>query len=286
VFLTLDRRGRLLLYPPRGRLLFATDFHGQLADFLKMKEIFLRRRAAEEDLFLLLAGDLVHGPGPERAHQGDLRPDESPALLRAFERLQAREPERVHCLLGNHELGHLGGARPRKFHHSAEDPSVDDVSALERRLGMSRAEEVRQLFSGFPLMALTPCGAVLSHAAPALPRYLEGEALRTIAAAEPGRDDELLREFTETRWIDSEERVDALLEAFSEAGQPAHFMVYGHDVVPRGIYLDDYRQVVVSTSFGIPDERKTYLDLDLAGSYADPSQLRPGREIRRLHDCA
>ena len=78
-----------------GRLLFATDFHGQLEDFRRVVAIYERRRAAGEDLYLLFAGDFVHGPAYDRAdfpeHLGDFH-ERSVHLLRAG---QSRADQRL-----------------------------------------------------------------------------------------------------------------------------------------------------------------------------------------------
>lgn len=46
--------------------MFATDFHGQLADFQRVVSIYQARRDAGEDVFLLFAGDFIHGPAYTR----------------------------------------------------------------------------------------------------------------------------------------------------------------------------------------------------------------------------
>jgi hypothetical protein len=59
--------------------------------------------------------------------------------------------------------------------------------------------------------------------------------------------------------------------------------VFGHDVVREGFARDGVQQVCVSTSFGLFDEHKVYVQVDLAGSYPDAGALREGVEIRKLY---
>lgn len=268
------RFGNILVYPAQGRLIFATDFHGQLADFRRVIDRFRRRVAGGEDLYLLFAGDFVHGPRAEQV-TGWLQKDESPAILEALEALLAEFPQRVHSLLGNHEHGHLGGPKTQKFYRGLDD----DVSALERRLGAERTEEVCALFSTFALVALTPCGVMFSHAAPGAKQT----SLAEIASARLDRSERLVMALLWPRVIDSHEQLDALFEALRFGGVTPKISVYGHDVVPSGVDRDSYRQVVISTSFAIPDRHKLLLELELSGCYQDPSDLREGIELVHLY---
>lgn len=268
------RYGNILVYPSQGRLIFATDFHGQIGDFRRVASRFRRRVSRGEDIYLLFAGDFVHGPRPDQV-RGWLKKDESPAILEALESLLAEFPERVHSLLGNHEHGHLGGPKTQKFYRGLED----DVSALENRLGASRTAEICALFASFALVALTPCGVMFTHAAPGASQA----TLTDIASARLDRADRLVMELLWPRVIDSPERLDAVFESLKFGGVTPKISVYGHDVVPSGIDRDSYRQVVISTSFAIPDRHKLLLDLDLSGSYQDPFDLREGIELVHLY---
>jgi hypothetical protein len=59
--------------------------------------------------------------------------------------------------------------------------------------------------------------------------------------------------------------------------------VYGHDVVPEGFERIGDEQLCVSTSFGVVDPNKVYLNLDLASRYRTVAELRVGREILPLY---
>ena len=268
------RYGNILVYPATGRLVFATDFHGQIDDFRRVATRFRRRMARGEDLYLLFAGDFVHGPRPDQV-SGWLKKDESPAVLRALEGLLAEFPQRVHSLLGNHEHGHLGGPKTQKFYRGIDD----DVSALERRLGAARTAEVCELFSTFALLALTPCGVMFTHAAPGV----RAATLADIAAARLDRAERLVMELLWPRVISRSDHLDAVFERLKFGGVTPTIAAYGHDVAPQGIDRDSYRQVVISTSFAIPDRHKLLLELELSTRYPDPSALREGIELVHLY---
>lgn len=50
--------------------------------------------------------------------------------------------------------------------------------------------------------------------------------------------------------------------------------MFGHDVVREGFARDGVQQLCVSTSFGLFDERKVYVQVELAGRYQAQPVLR------------
>lgn len=283
----IERRGRVLLYPPCGRLIFATDFHGQLEDFRRVVSLYQARRDAGEDVYLLFAGDFVHGPAYEEGDfpdfLGDFHTDGSVAILEELAVLLDEDP-RVRSLMGNHEHAHVGGPHTSKFHH---DP--DEVEFLELALGPVKTAQMRALFEGFSLMALTPCGVMMTHAAPGV----ADAGLEEIAAAEWGdyrrfraMDMLYVPIIGELLWprCAKPEVVDALMARLSHGLYQPRVVVYGHEVVESGWAKEAYNQMVVSTSFGLHRACKTYLELDLGGCYESTAALQEGSELRRLYD--
>ena len=59
--------------------------------------------------------------------------------------------------------------------------------------------------------------------------------------------------------------------------------IYGHDVIPEGYETIGDEQIIVSTSFGLFDQNKVYLSLDLAAKYRNVHDLRIGHEILPLY---
>lgn len=267
---------RLLKLPARGRLVIGTDLQGNLGDFKQL----MRHFEALTDAHLVLTGDLIHGPDDDTVAQwpdylGTPFPDESPALVDALLEAQRRFPGRVHCLLGNHDHAHIGGPTTSKFH-------LDERAALEARLDEAGREKLRALIATFPLVAVAPCGAVMLHAAPsaAFERAEQLESLELQGYGDWNFNDlfnvPLLGPLLWSRRASAAESA-RFLKAFG--GTVA---LYGHDIVREGYARDADDQLCFSTSFGLHDRDKVYVELDLAARYADAHALREGREILKL----
>src|SRR5690606_2350616 len=60
---------RVVELPDRGRLIVGTDLQGNLADFERLVEHFVRAHEEHPDgAFLVVTGDLVHGPEIPEQH--------------------------------------------------------------------------------------------------------------------------------------------------------------------------------------------------------------------------
>lgn len=283
----MKRAPKRLQLPDRGRLLCAADLRGNLRDFLRVVERF-ESMADADDGHLLLLGNLIHGPylaeSEWPAGLGRYYRDESPALLLKLSLLQEKHPGRVVALLGNHEYAHIGGPRTSKF-------ADDEIEVLEGRLTAESAAFVRRWFSGWPLWATAPAGLLFSHAAPAAPLTSLDE-LEAIDYAEHaphaahsrhgGWDLEaeaVAQRLGQLLWSRSMSPGEAR-KVLEVAG--ARLMVYGHAVV-AGYETIGREQLVLGTSFGLPDADKRVLLLDLAARYDSVESLRPGAEIVPLY---
>lgn len=267
----------VLQLPARGTLVIGTDLQGNLRDFERLHSHF---EALGEHAQLVLTGDLVHGPDEETAGQwpdflGTPYRDESPALIEAFIAAQLQAPERVHCLMGNHDHSHVGGPVTAKFH-------PDEAAQLEAMLGAEATARWRALVATFPLVAIAPCGVVMTHAAPGVP--LTDRAQLEGIAWDAYRGDSIDAFFRRPilgplLWARSAS--DELVAQFlSVLG--GGVAVFGHDVVREGFARDGVNQVVVSTSFALFDEHKVFVQVDLAARYPDAASLREGVELRKL----
>lgn len=276
---------KLLRLPDRGRLLVCTDLHGNLRDFRAMREVFLESLARGDDPFLLFTGDLIHGPNcrPEEwpEYLGSYFPDESPLVVEGFIELQREFPSRVACLLGNHEHSHVGGPHTPKFW-------PDETAHFEESVGPRVAKRCRELFAAFPLVAVARCGIVVTHAAP------------NAIIAGPTDIDAVRYEGFEELPITSLDEMPLLgrllwsracappvarmfLDALGHNGVAFDVVVFGHEIVSEGYLKIGREQVLLSTSFGVRDERKTYLSVSLEGRYSRAADLREGTELVRLY---
>ncbi len=275
------RMARVIDLPQRGTLLVGTDLQGNLGDYLRLEAIFLEHRAERPDTFLVLTGDLVHGP--------ELAPDEWPEQLGSFyhgasaavleraQRLEAEHEGHVFFLMGNHEHAHVGGPVVGKFF-------LDEARRLEDIMGPERSAAVRAWIASWPLVAVAPAARLaLLHAAPHAPIQSRGD----IEAVELSSLDGLQPLDVCSRSVlgsilwartTSEDRARAFLRALSPELRVA---VYGHDVVREGFATDDSHRLRISTSFGCHDGDKLYLEWELAEP-AQSSQDLARRGLRRL----
>lgn len=282
---------KLLRLPDRGRLLVAADLHGNLRDFLAIVAHF---ESLGDDAHLLFLGDLLHGPyvplerwGESTLLRGRPYQDQSPAILLGLVELMARHPQRVFALLGNHEHAHIGGPRTSLFAH-------DEAAALEQRLGVETSSWLSQFLRDLPIWAVTGCGLLFSHAAPAaLLEYPEDLELIDYRRVNPPVAGRLDGHGTRAGGaIDGATLLGQLLWTQSLGPQQAdqvlarlglHVAIYGHVVIPAGFQTIGQSQLILSSSFAMEDPYKKLLLIDLAGHYASVQALRVGHEIRPLY---
>ncbi|MCC6644388.1 MAG: metallophosphoesterase [Polyangiaceae bacterium] len=255
---------RVVDLPSRGTLLIATDLQGNVADWLAVERRFLELHAAREDAFLVVTGDLVHGP--------ELDPDEWPAQLGSYyhgdsaevlsraERLQRQFPGQVVYLLGNHEHAHVGGPTVGKFF-------TDEAARLEELMGARRSSEVRAWLRTWPLVAVAPRARIcMLHAAPHANISSRDDVERVELGSLAGLDAESVTSRSvlgAILWARSttRERARAFLRALGPALTTA---IYGHDVVREGLAVEDASRVCLSTSFGCHDGDKMVVEWDLS----------------------
>jgi len=271
----------VLKFPDHGKLLVCTDLQGCLRDFRTMVAHFIEcSERCDGDTHLLFTGDLVHGPHIDEQDWpdflGEYYRDQSGEVIDEFVALRERFPGHVHGLLGNHEHGHIGGPHTAKF-------AMDEVALLEHHLGPARTRKLRTVLRDLPLAAVAPCGAVFTHGAPAAAidsvRDVEDVDVSHLGADSP-IDILDVPVLGPILWARSAS-VDAARQFVAAMG--GTISIYGHDVIPAGFERVGDEQIVVSTSFGVYDTNKVYLELDLASRYDTVHDLRVGREIRALY---
>src|SRR3954468_18021756 len=272
---------RVLRLPDRGRLLVCTDLQGCMRDYKRMVEIFEQAlNQYHGDCHLIFTGDLIHGPHIEPEDWpdflGEYYRDQSGDVMIAYAGLAAQYPGRVHALLGNHEHGHIGGPHTAKF-------AADECALLEHILGPAGTARMRGIIHTFALAAVSKCGAVFTHGAPAAViesvADLEAADLSGAGYASP------------LDVLDTPVVGKVLWARSATEGEARRFLramngtmsIYGHDVIPEGFEKIGDEQIIVSTSFGLFDTNKVYLSLDLAAKYRGVHDLRVGTEILPLY---
>jgi hypothetical protein len=278
-------KGRISYAVGPGILLVATDMHGNLRDFERLHELFLDALAAHEDPLLLLTGDFFHGPEIARQdwpdHLGTYYWDESEKLLDSLLLLHHAFPDRVLGLLGNHDHGHIGGPHTSKFHR-------DEVLHFEQKLGPERTKLLRSFLGGLPLICSTTSGVAFTHAAPP-GRTTTLPEIQTVSLDVDTDDLEEMSSRLEMlgdllwRRCATDMEARRFLRMLGEEVGTYWVHVYGHDVVDEGYEIIGNEQLCLSSSFGMHDDRKMYLRLDLQHSYRSAGDFREGYEILPLY---
>jgi hypothetical protein len=272
---------RVIRLPDKGRLLVCTDLQGCMRDYLRMVDVFEQALIDYGgDVHLIFTGDLIHGPHIEPEDWpdflGEYYRDASGELMIAYAGLAAQYPGRVHALLGNHEHGHIGGPHTAKF-------AADEVALLEHILGPSATARMRGIIHTFALAAVSRCGAVFTHGAPAAVidsiTDLESADLSGAGFASPL---DLLDTPIVGKVLWARSATEAEARRFLKA-TGGTMSIYGHDVIPEGFEKIGDEQIIVSTSFGLFDQNKVFLNLDLAARYRGVRDLRIGHEIQPLY---
>jgi Calcineurin-like phosphoesterase len=272
---------RVLRLPDHGRLLVCTDLQGCMRDWKRVVSLFEQALLDYEgNAHVLFTGDLIHGPhiDPEDWPDflGEYYRDASGELMSEYAGLAAQYPGRVHALLGNHEHGHIGGPHTAKF-------AADEVALLEQILGPAATARMCGIIHTFALAAVSKCGVVFTHGAPAA----QVDSLAEIEAADlSGAHHASPLDVLDTPivgkilWARSATDVEA--KRFLRAVNGA-IAIYGHDVIPEGFETVGDCQMVVSTSFGVFDSNKIYVSLDLGARYRSVHDLRIGHELLPLY---
>lgn len=263
-----------------GVALISADVHGNWRDFARLRELFLASEARGEQPLWISVGDWVHGPAAgQRRDINDARgkplydyDDETPAITEALFALMDEYPGRVVSLCGNHEWAHIGGRRTRKFHD-------DEAAHLESRMTEAQVRELRRRFASWPILVrLAPCGVVVSHGAPDVASTAAFEQLRYTGPC-AGRD---LLHSAMSRYGFYGGEDEALLAALSDEQCRYSLLLHGHDREEEGYSPSGPAAVLLCTSFGARQARKTYAWLDLARRYDSLEMLQSSGALRRL----
>lgn len=263
-----------------GVALISADVHGNWHDFARLRELFLASEARGEQPLWISVGDWVHGPAAgQRRDIDDARgkalydyDDETPAVTEALFALMDDYPGRVVSLCGNHEWAHIGGRRTRKFHD-------DEAAHLESRMTPAQVHELRRRFASWPILVrLAPCGVVVSHGAPDVAGAAEFEQLRYIGPC-PRR---ALLLSVMSRYGFNRGEDEALLTALSDERCRYSLLLHGHDREEEGYAPSGPAAMLLCTSFGARQARKTYAWLDLSRRYDSLERLQSSGALRRL----
>ena len=237
---TPGRTGHVVRLPAGAEVLVAGDMHGNVENFrLVLKTVDLARQPHRH----LVLQEVVHGPF--RYPQGG---DKSHQLVDLVAALKCQYADRVHFLLGNHELAQWRGQRIAK--------GDDDQNQLFR-LGIENAygdwadtiaAAYDELFAAADLAIVTPNRVFLSHSLPSA-RNLPGFELAALEKDdfEPA-DLSLGGPVHAIVWgrDTSQQNVEAFLQKVD-----ADWLISGHIPCEEGFATPNDRQIILD-ALGTP----------------------------------
>jgi hypothetical protein len=156
---TPGRRGAVIEISEADDVMVVGDLHGNLPAFREALGVAAMDRHPKRHLVLQ---ELVH----EIKKDDDERPDRSHRLVDLVSALKCQYPERVHLILGNHELSELTG---RKIGKDGQTLNARFRQGLELSYGASAQsvfQAYRQLFAALPLAVRTPNRVFICHTLP------------------------------------------------------------------------------------------------------------------------
>ncbi len=237
---TPGRQGKVVRLPAQGDVLVAGDIHGHVENFRRL--LLLADLPSHSQRHLVLQ-EVIHGPF--RYPQGG---DKSHQLLDLIAALKCQFPQRVHFLLGNHELAQW----QQQLIGKGEEDSLQLFAAGVVAAYGERAEDILaaygELLAAGNLVVQTPNRVFLSHSLPSarnLARFdlatLEGEEFNPEDFCAGGSIHSLLwgRDFRA-------DHVAAFL-----ARVEADWLITGHIPCPEGYQRPNERQLILDT-MGFP----------------------------------
>jgi hypothetical protein len=235
---TPGRKGGVITLETAEEVMVVGDLHGNIPAFRKVLEIAALGRHPGRHLVLQ---ELIHGP----RHYNDDGGDKSHQLVDLVSALKCQWPDRVHLILGNHELSELTGRMIIKKGVMLNELFRKGITTAYRPLDEAVYQAYRDLFAALPLAVRTPNRAFLCHTIPD-PSHLDTldlglleadswtpESMKrggTIYALTWGRD-------TEPETID---RFAAMVDA--------DWFITGHQPCDEGFRQANHRQIIIDAT--------------------------------------
>lgn len=155
---TSGRRGRVVSVATADEVLVAGDLHGNVENF---RGLLLKADLARNPRRHLVVQELVHGPF--RYPDGG---DQSHRLVDLVAALKVQYPDRVHYLLGNHELSQATERMIGKGDENYNETFVQGVRTAYGAAGDDVNAAYGELFTACPLVVRTANRVYLSHSLP------------------------------------------------------------------------------------------------------------------------
>jgi hypothetical protein len=156
---TPGRKGGVITLDRAAEVMVVGDLHGNLRAFRKVLVAADLDRTAGRHLVLQ---ELIHGP----LMYPDDKGDRSHQLLDVFTALKCQYPERVHLILGNHELSELTGRTIGKEGEALNDRFRLGIQTAYGALADEVYDAYKILFAALPLAVRTTNRVYVCHTIP------------------------------------------------------------------------------------------------------------------------
>ena len=232
---TPGRQGGVISLGNVTEVMVVGDLHGNLATFKEvLAQSALDRHAGRHLVFQ----ELIHGT----SMYPDDRGDRSHQLLDVFTALKCQYPERVHHILGNHELSELTG---RSIVKDGEGLNAKFRRGVDTAYGSSSDEiyeAYKALFAALPLALRTPNRVYICHTLP------DASDLDTIDLgllnADTWPEEAMKRRGTIYALTWGRDTLPATADGFA-AMVDADLFVTGHQPCEDGFRQANHRQIII-----------------------------------------
>ena len=245
--LTAVRRATALIRATRGRsggiitldtaveVMVVGDLHGNISAF---KEILALAALDRQPGRHLVLQELIHGPLTYPDDKGD----RSHQLLDVFTALKCVYPDRVHHILGNHELSELTGRSIGKDGEGLNAKFRRGVETAYGSLAGDIHESYKALFGSLPLAIKTANRVYVCHT---LPDAIDLDTLDfELLKADSWPEEAMKRRGTIYAMTWGRDTTPENADRFA-ARVDADFFVTGHQPCELGFRMANHRQIII-----------------------------------------
>jgi hypothetical protein len=257
------RKGAVIELPARGEALFTGDLHGAKENMNRLIEL------ADLETFLdrhLIIQEVVHN-----IQFGLVDRDISFRVLERVAQLKLEYPDRVHVILGNHELSELTGKKIIKENHMLNKMFAEGIKSTYREAAREVKRAYNAFFKSLPLAVRTPNGIFFSHSTPPL-KHLPGFDPRVFQVE--GEVTEMRMNTHIERLVWGRDFSQEAADAFADMVD-AEILIVGHEACSKGFKVPNTRHVILDCK----DDMASYVLVPLAVPVTHADVVR---RIRRL----
>ncbi len=259
------RQGNIIELPLKGELMVAGDLHGNKRNYDRLLELADLQNNPRRHLILQ---EVVHSL--ELSAGGR---DMSFLLLEKLATLKTEYPDRVHILLGNHELSEFQGRKVYKDGKMLNALFSRGISASYGPDAPMVKEAYRKFYRSIPLAARTQTKLFFCHSTP------EGEQVNKFTLdffrRAPNLYDVVSKGMVE-ELVWGRDYEPAVAEVFCK-NMGCEAIIVGHDPCDDGFRIPNDRHIIIDSK----DENAVYVLIKLNQPY---SQLGVAKKIKKLWD--